>query len=51
MLWGKNSEWISKSSSEAVAGENHGPDLLDEHLGLVDRAVRERVIALCHQGM
>jgi hypothetical protein len=48
MLWGENSEWGRKSAVMETAKENHGPDLLDEHLGLVDRAVRNRIIPQSH---
>jgi len=44
MLWGENSEWVSKSSLAETAKEDHGHDLLDEHLGLVDCAIRDEII-------
>lgn len=48
MLWGENSEWGSKSAFMETAKESHGSDLLDEHLGLVDRAIRSRIIPRPH---
>ncbi|KAI9573041.1 hypothetical protein HD554DRAFT_2167323 [Boletus coccyginus] len=44
MLWGENSEWGSKSSLTDSAQEDHGHDFMDEHLGLVDRAIRGKII-------
>ncbi|KAG6371230.1 hypothetical protein JVT61DRAFT_9855 [Boletus reticuloceps] len=45
-LWGESSEWATKSPLVEAAKETNGHDLLDEHLGLVDRAIRDRVIPL-----
>ncbi|KAF8554373.1 amine oxidase [Imleria badia] len=47
-LWGESSKWASQSAMGESAKENNGRDLLDEHLGLVDRAIRDRIIRQCH---
>ena len=43
-LWGESSEWESTPPLREASEENHGRNLLDEHLGLVDRAIRDRII-------
>ena len=48
MLWGENGEWGSNSGLMESAKENYGLDLLDEHLGLVDRAFRDGIIPQSH---
>ncbi|KAI9573056.1 hypothetical protein HD554DRAFT_2167339 [Boletus coccyginus] len=45
-LWGENSDWGSKSSLADSAQEDNGSDLLDGHLELVDRAIRNRTITI-----
>ncbi|KAF8125406.1 hypothetical protein EV363DRAFT_1350526 [Boletus edulis] len=45
-LWGESSEWAIKSPLDEAAKEDQGHDLLDEHLGLVNCAIRDRVIPL-----
>ncbi|KAF8547023.1 amine oxidase [Imleria badia] len=44
MLWGESSEWANMSPLTEGAKENDGRDLLDQHLGLVDHAIRDRII-------
>ena len=47
-LWGQSSERTQSPLAEA-AEQRHGHDLLDEHLGLVDRAIQDRIIPQYHQ--
>lgn len=47
LLWGENPEWVSKESASSfleIAKDEYESDLLDEHLELVDRAIRGNVI-------
>lgn len=46
-IWGENVEWTGKSTLvDPVQGGGPGPDLLDEHLGLVGKAIQGGVIPL-----
>lgn len=46
-IWGENVEWTGKSTLvDTVQDGGIEPDLLDEHLGLVSKAIQGGIIAL-----
>ena len=47
-IWGENVEWTSKSTlvdHSQYSTKADIPDLLDQHLGLVNKAVQSGIIA------